>query len=91
VSISVAPATATLNAGQTQQFTATVTGSSNTAVTWSISPNVGTINSTGLYTAPSTITTQQTVTVTATSQADNTKTGTATVTLAVATAFQPIP
>jgi N-acetylneuraminic acid mutarotase len=50
-------------------------------VTWSISPNVGSIDATGLYTAPSSITTQQTVTVTATSQVDPTRTGTATVTL----------
>jgi hypothetical protein len=85
VSITVAPPTATLNGGQTQQFTATVTGSSNTAVTWSIPAGApGSINaSTGLYTAPANITSQQNVTVTATSQADSTKTATATVTLAL--------
>ncbi len=43
--------------------------------------SAGSISSSGLYTAPSSITAQQTVTVTATSQADNTKTGTATITL----------
>ena len=31
----------------------------NTAVSWTLSPNVGTISSTGLYTAPATLTTQQ--------------------------------
>src|SRR5208282_3076771 len=73
VAVSVTPATATLYGGQTQQFTATVTNTSNTAVTWTISPaGTGTINSSGLYTAPATISTQQTVTVTATSQASPT-------------------
>ena len=85
VSLTVSPSTATLYSGQTQQFTATVTGSSNTAVTWSIPAGApGSINaSTGLYTAPANITSQQNVTVTATSQADSTKTATATVTLAL--------
>src|SRR5205823_6151080 len=72
-SVSVSPGTATLTASQTQQFTATVSGTTNTAVTWSISPNTGSISSTGLYTAPSSITSTQTVTVTATSAADTTK------------------
>jgi uncharacterized protein (TIGR03437 family) len=52
-------------------------------VTWSISPQVGTIDSTGVYTAPSTVASSQKVTVTATSVADSTKTATATVTLSV--------
>jgi hypothetical protein len=89
VGVSVTPAVVTRSAGQTQQFTASVTGSSNTAVTWTISPNVGSISSSGLYTAPATISAQQTVTVTATSQADLNSSGRATVTL-TATAFQPI-
>jgi N-acetylneuraminic acid mutarotase len=50
-------------------------------VSWSIAPNVGTISSAGLYTAPSTITTQQIVTVTATSQADPAKSASGSVTL----------
>ena len=78
----VSPATASLSAGQTQQFTATVSGGSgNTAVSWTLSPNVGTISSTGLYTAPATITTQQSVVVKATSVADTTKSASANVTL----------
>jgi hypothetical protein len=36
IAISVAPTAATLRAGQPQQFSATVTGSANTAVTWSL-------------------------------------------------------
>ncbi len=82
--MTVSPSTVTLNASQTQLFTATVANSTNTAVTWSLSPaGLGTIDSTGLYTAPSTVTSSQKVTVTATSVADPTKTGTATVTLSV--------
>jgi len=80
ITVSLAPSQATLDGGQTQQFTATVSNSSNAAVTWSI-PAGGTISATGLYTAPAIVANQQIVTVTATSQADSTKTGTATVTL----------
>ena len=83
IAVSVSPTSATLYASQTQQFTATVTNTQNTAVTWSISPaGVGTISSSGLYTAPATISSQQTVTITATSQADNAALATGTVTLA---------
>jgi subtilase family serine protease len=65
---------------QAQQFTATVTGTSNTAVTWAISSGgtTDTIASDGIYTAPTT-TPPTAVVVTATSQADPTKTGSATV------------
>jgi hypothetical protein len=82
ITVAVSPATAQLSATQTQQFTATVTNTSNTAVTWSIpSGAAGTMSATGLYTAPSTVASQTTVTVTATSQADTSKSGSATITL----------
>jgi uncharacterized protein (DUF1800 family) len=87
LSVSVAPGTATIRAGATQTFTATVTGNSNTNVTWSVngtaggSATLGTITATGLYTAPNNLPTPNTVTVTATSAADATKTGTSAVTL----------
>ena len=66
------------NAGwplQTAQFTATVTGTGNTAVTWSVpTPNGGTIDANGLYTAPTVgPDLPASVTVTAFSQADATK------------------
>ncbi len=67
--MSLSPSTVSLAPSGTQQFTATVLGTSNTAVTWSINPPVGTISSAGLYTAPSSILTSQTVTVTAQSVA----------------------
>jgi len=89
VSVTVAPSASSVNLGATQQFTATVKGTTNTAVTWSTA-GPGTINSSGLYTAPTTLTTPATVTVTATSQADNTKSGTATITIpAVAISVSP--
>ena len=91
VSVSVTPTTATLYGGQSQQFTATVSNTSNTAVNWSISPSVGSINSSGLYTAPASVTSQQAVTVTATSQAEPTVSASSTVTLMppVAVAIAP--
>jgi hypothetical protein len=81
VGISVDPLSVTLTAGQTQQFTATVTGTTNTAVSWSLSPQLGTISGTGLYTAPASVSTSQAVSVRATSQADPTKTASATATV----------
>jgi hypothetical protein len=73
ITVSLSPSTVSLAPSGTQQFTATVLGTSNTAVTWSINPSVGTISSAGLYTAPASVLTAQTVTVTAQSVADPTK------------------
>lgn len=92
VSIKLNQATATVIPGQTQQFTATVTGSDNTAATWNVDsvsggdPQHGTISSAGLYTAP-----QQpgTHTVTATSVADTTKSASAAVTVQGNVAITP--
>jgi hypothetical protein len=92
VSIGLAPTTASVSAGQSQQFTASVSGTTNTAVTWSLVPNVGTIVK-GVYTAPATVSSQQTVTVVATSVADSTKVASAAVQLQAASAggtFAPI-
>ncbi len=82
LTITIAPTTATVGAGTTQQFTPTVTGSDNTAVTWSVdgiaggNTTVGTVDSNGLYTAPATAAGH---TVTATSVADTTKSASAAV------------
>jgi len=77
LSIQVAPQNMILGQNQQQQFAATVANSSNTSVTWSISPALGTISSAGstvgVYTAPSTIGANQTITITASSMADPTK------------------
>lgn len=54
----LSPLSASMAVGTTQQFTATVTGTSNTAVTWSVdavnggNSTAGTITTAGLYTAP---------------------------------------
>ena len=92
VTISAAPSTITLSAGQTHHFQATVSGNMNTAVTWSLGAGAaGSISTTGLYTAPTSITSQQTATVIATSQADSTKTASAVVTLnPVAVSVAPV-
>jgi hypothetical protein len=76
VTVSVSPLSATLSSSQKQQFTATVSGTSNTAVTWSAT--AGSVDSTGLFTAPS-VTSQTSVAVTATSNADSTKSASAAV------------
>ena len=78
VKVSVSPTNATLFSSQKQQFTATVSGTSNTAVTWSAT--AGSVNGNGLYTAP-TVNSQTNVVVTATSNADTTKSSTAAVTV----------
>ena len=87
VVVTLTPTQITLTASTQRQFTATVTGSANTAVTWSVNnilggnATVGTITTTGLYTAPATVPTPATVTVRATSVADATRSATATVTV----------
>jgi hypothetical protein len=96
VRVTVQPASVSVSNFRTQQFTATVSGSSNTAVTWEVnktaggSQKFGFISSAGLYVAPSAVPTkidsqQNTVTTTLTimavSQADTTANGTSTVTI----------
>jgi hypothetical protein len=66
--LALSPNSASLYQGQAQQFSASFVGKCPGQVSWSISPaGAGTIDQTGLYSAPATIVTQQTVTVTATS------------------------
>jgi DNA-binding beta-propeller fold protein YncE len=92
VSVSVSPSTASVLVGNTQQFTATVQNTTNTAVTWQVNgvtggnATVGTISATGLYSAPDPAPSPATVPVTAVSQADSSKSGSATVSL-----FYPAP
>ncbi|MBI3281164.1 MAG: hypothetical protein HYZ57_15120, partial [Acidobacteria bacterium] len=81
VTVSVSPAAVALRPGQSQQFTPTVTGPTNTAVTWSPSEAGANLTSSGLYTAPAVIPAQRTLTITATSAADPTKSSSAVVTL----------
>src|SRR5712692_397404 len=78
-SITISPTTASVAAHATQQFTATVTDAIDTTVTWSVTETSGcTLDTTGLYTAP---TTTGTYHVVATSNADKSKSATAVVTV----------
>jgi Bacterial Ig-like domain (group 2) len=86
VGVTISPAAATLQPGNTQQFTATVTGSSNTSVSWTATG--GTISTSGLYTAGQT---PGSFSVTAKSAADGTKSATAAVTITSAQTFPPVP
>ena len=80
MTVAVTPGTATLVGGQTQQFTAVVTNTNYTNVTWTVVSGGGSISVAGVYTAPA-VTALATVTVRATSVADATKFATATVTV----------
>ena len=84
--VTVSPASVTVQAGAVQQFTATVSPSgASQAVSWSLSgagctgASCGTIDATGKYTAPATVSNPATVTVTARSVVDTSSAATATV------------
>lgn len=81
ISISIQAAPTSVITGGTLQFTADITGTINTAVTWTVEEGAagGTITSTGAYTAPATPGTFHLI---ATSIADNSKSATITVTVA---------
>src|ERR1700691_2178365 len=92
ITVTVAPNPVTVRAGLTQPFTATVTGSANTSVTWQVNSvtggaaSIGTITSTGVYTAPATLPSPNTVTVQAVSVASSSASGQSVVTL-----WNPVP
>jgi hypothetical protein len=79
VGVAINPAAATVQEGGVVNFSATVTGSSNTAVTWQASG--GTIDGQGVYTAPPGPGQAGTYSVVARSQADPSQTATALVTV----------
>ncbi len=85
VSVTVSPTSVALQPSQTQQFTATVSGTSSTGVTWSVNgivggnSSVGTVLASGLYAAPAAVPSPATVVVAATSAADTTKSDSASV------------
>lgn len=87
--VSINPVTTSLSTGGSKSFTATVTGASNAAVTWSVvDAGGGSITTSGVYAAPSTAGTYH---VKATSVADTTKNATATVTVSAPVAAKPFP
>jgi hypothetical protein len=95
VTVTVSPSTATVVVGSTKQFTAKVSGSSNSDVTWNVNginggdASYGAISGSGLYSAPATITTSTSVTVTAISVSDPSKTADAKVTIANPMSISP--
>jgi hypothetical protein len=79
VAVAISPNSTPVLVGGQQQFTATVTGAVNTAVTWRVQETGGgSVTTTGLYTAPGAAGTFHVI---ATSQTDTTKNATATVTV----------
>jgi mono/diheme cytochrome c family protein len=80
VALALNPLSVTLNVGTTEQFKATVSGSSDSGVMWKVVSGVGTLSSSGLFTAPASITSSPTTTVIqATAHADTSKHQTATI------------
>ena len=69
VGISLSPASVSVGAGQAQSFTAEVFGTANTDVTWSLTPEIGSVLA-GTYFPPLTISAPLQVQVIATSVAD---------------------
>jgi hypothetical protein len=79
--VTVTPGNVILTPSQTQLFTASVSGTSNQGVTWSLSPAAGSISALGLYIAPQAAPSSATVTITATSVLDPTVSGSTKVTI----------
>ena len=87
ISVVVSPPSANIRAADPFPFAVAVSGTTNTAVTWYInttpggSGTLGTISTSGNYTAPVALPNPNTITVRATSAADASASGTSTVTL----------
>jgi hypothetical protein len=81
--IEITPEAIALNRGVRQILSASIGGRSYTNVAWSVSPGIGTIDTTGQYVAPDVLTQDTVVTVTATSKDDPTQSGSAIVTIPV--------
>jgi hypothetical protein len=87
ITVSVTPVSGTVLLGETLNLSASVSGTPDTAVTWSVngtlggSAQAGTISADGVYRAPADLPAGGTVQVTATSQADTSRSATAKVTV----------
>ena len=85
--LTTSPGTATVRAGSTQQFSASLNGAATTAVTWSAggvaggNTTFGTIDASGLFTAPASVPTPNSVTVQAVSTSNAGLTATSAVAL----------
>lgn len=87
VSVSITPPAMTVGTTTTETFTAVVNNSGEQGVQWQVNgipggaPIIGTIDSSGNYTAPQFVPTPSTVTITAVANADSTKSGSAKATI----------
>ena len=93
--VTVSPVSASLATFGTQQFTAAVSDSSNTQVTWSLGgpacadgQNCGSISTKGFYIAPGVLPNPNPITITASSEADTYAPGAAQVTITPAAEAQ---
>ena len=81
------PTAANVRAGATQPFTASVTGTTNQNVTWSVNgvaggnATSGTISGSGVYTAPASLPNSNAITIGAASAANSSASGTSNITL----------
>ncbi len=99
IEVTVNPANGSVVLGGQATFMATVTNTTDTAVSWSVNgapggnAPLGTITSDGVFTAPADMPSSETVQVTATSHADSTKSGTTTlaITSDITLALRPNP
>jgi hypothetical protein len=88
ITVSVAPSSASVLLGEEQTFSATVSNTTNTAVTWSVNgvpggnASIGTVNAGGVYTAPSILTSPGNISITATSAAETSVSSSSAVTIA---------
>jgi hypothetical protein len=86
VTVTISPTASSIQAGQSQQFAATVSGTSNTAINWLVNGSlggnsaVGTISSSGVYSAPLALPSGS-ITVTAQSAFDSSASASATVSI----------
>src|SRR5882762_2194779 len=87
ITVVVSPPTANIRAGDSFPFSVAVSGTTNTAVTWSVnnttggSAALGMIGTSGNYTAPAALPNPNLITVRATSAADPSASGSSSVTL----------
>ena len=85
LSVTVSPASATVSPGSSLTLTAQVVGSNAQGVTWRIISGPGMVSASGVYTAPASVTSTQTITVQAVSVLDTANPGNTSAT------FQPDP
>jgi len=83
VTVTISPTSASMPVEKTKQFTAKVSGTADTSVTWRVNTvsggnaTIGKISASGLYTAPARVPSPSAVTVSCASNADTTKSASA--------------